>query len=215
MHIAWIVGAIAGIVKLLIGFLALKVWRDSGVDPVKYLALGFLILGIGEFGCKFIGHGLLHTPMSAALGVPFKFVGNILVFYALLQLAESAHIKEAMIVTVIFGLIYMIGAFHALSITYKLHAINFQLPHILFLTIIPWAIAGLIYKEYKKTGDRTALYFMAGLIVYGLSAAIGIPLHVILHVLNFQDALAIETLIRLVGLLIIFRGLFVAEQAAT
>ncbi len=215
MHIAWIAGAIAGVVKLLIGFLALKVWRDSGVDPVKYLALGFLILGIGELGCKFIGHGLLGTPMSAAIGVPFKFVGDILVFYALLRLAESVHIKEALIVTVIFGLIYMIGAFYALSITYRIEPLDFQIPHLLFLTLIPWAIAGLIYKEYKKTGDKTALYFMAGLVIYGLSAAIGIPLHVVLHVLNFQNALAVETIIRLIGLLVIFRGLFVAEEATS
>ncbi|UXD22864.1 hypothetical protein IPA_09055 [Ignicoccus pacificus DSM 13166] len=208
MHPVALLGFLVGIIELIIGYIAIKRYREVGIDGLKLFALGVILLGIGQFLCKFIGHGILSLPESYAVGVPFKFIGLVLVIYSLLDIVGTKYVTSVTVLGIILGIVFMITSFYSLSVLGKPTFILFGIPHLLFLTLFPWIGAYAIYEMYKDSKDIGALTFSLGLFIYGLATIINVVLTTAVGLAMFYS-MSIALSVRLIGLIVMLTGFFI------
>jgi len=209
-----ITGLFTGIIEFLVAYIAYKFYNRTGnaFEWLKIFAIAVAILGTSHILCKFIGHGLLNLPRSYAIGVPFKFVGLTLMIYALLKGVEYRKTKEATIITAIVGLYFLLSSYYTLTILKASKTIFFMTSHWLFLLVIPWYVAYLLWKVYKTSDDETALIFSIGMITYGLASLINTLL--LMNGASLQVSMSIAMIPRLIAEIIIMAGFLLAERAS-
>lgn len=207
-------GLLVGITEIIVAIIAFIRAKSLGQDWLNLFGLGVLFLATAQIGCKAIARYFLHVPFSIPVGVPFKAVGLSLVLYSLLKAIEHPRTKVLTYLIVVTALYFLIGSFIGFGI---LHAggilfftpfhvgdvLTYHLPHLLFLVIDPLVIAYYMYELYKEVGDRMALFFSVGLVIYAIASLIVLIAVQFTHVAN---ALLYTLVLRALAMLVILLG---------
>lgn len=207
-------GLLVGITELIVAVIAFIRAKSLGQDWLKLFGLGVVFLAIAQIGCKAIARYILHVPFSIPVGVPFKTIGLILVLYSLLRAIEHPKTKVLTYFIVATGLYFLIGSFVGFSIFHAggilfftpFHlpdVLTYHLPHLLFLAIDPLVVAYYMYELYREVGDRMALFFSVGLVVYAIASLIVLTAVQFTHIAN---ALLYTLVLRALAMLIILLG---------
>ena len=207
-------GLLVGITEIIVAIIAFIRAKSLGQDWLKLFGLGVLFLAIAQIGCKAIARYILHIPFSIPVGVPFKTIGLTLVLYSLLRAIEHPKTKILTYFIVATAVYFLVGSFIGFSM---LHAggilfftpfhigdvLTYHLPHLLFLVIDPLVIAYYMYELYREVGDRMALFFSVGLVIYAIASLIVLVAVQFTHVAN---ALLYTLVLRALAMLVILLG---------
>ncbi len=207
-------GLLVGITEIIVAIIAFIRAKSLGQDWLKLFGLGVLFLAIAQIGCKAIARYILHIPFSIPVGVPFKTIGLTLVLYSLLRAIEHPKTKILTYFIVATAVYFLVGSFIGFGI---LHAggilfftpfhigdvLAYHLPHLLFLVIDPLVIAYYMYELYREVGDRMALFFSVGLVIYAIASLIVLVAVQFTHVAN---ALLYTLVLRALAMLVILLG---------
>ncbi len=202
-----IVGLVTFLIELVISVLAWRTAGKTGLDWLKLFSAGVLILGLAHFLCKFVGHGIVGLPESYAIGVPFKAIGLTIVIYSIALAVAKEKAKKLLGIAAIIGAYFWITSWYSLAILHNEKSFFFVSGHILFLLLLPWYMAFIMYRVYRDSTDPSALAFSLGFLVYGLATLINITL-VSLGSALFT-AMSIALMVRALGLAIMLAGFLV------
>jgi len=202
-----LVGLGVAIIEFIIAAVSYSFYRKAGegFEWMKYFVAAVALLGVGHLVCKFVGHGLLGLPMSYALGVPFKFLGIVLLVYSLLTGVNYKRAKEVTALAVALGIYFVASAYYTLTLLRVRDSIYFSTSHLLFLLLFPWYVGFVLYEVYKESGDANTLAFSVGMFVYGLAAVVNAALLAVGVPMN--TSMSVKLVVRMIALLIILGGL--------
>ena len=160
-------GASIGIIELILAYIAYRASKGQPLlGALKYFAYGMVMLAISHIFCKAIMKAMLG--LYYPWGVPLKAIGLTLVIYSIIALINEKMAKAVGALAATLAAIFLVGATYSL-LTTKGHDWIFPTVHTLFLMLLPWYIAYLSYKVYKRSGDKSGLYVAAAFGIYGLA----------------------------------------------
>ncbi|UXD22264.1 hypothetical protein IPA_03050 [Ignicoccus pacificus DSM 13166] len=206
-----IAGGITGAIEVAAGIVAILNARDKLYSWLKLFGIGALLLGVGQIVCKLIGHGILGTPITFAIGIPFKTLGLSILIYSILKAIDFPYMKLAVALIAFSAIYFMIGSIYSLGVTARYHnAVLFGIPHLLFLTVLPWLTASALFYIYKTMKDRGALTFGIGLLLYGLATIV--IMYLIFKGASMFEAMTLGLGLRGLGVAVMLLGFFIAEM---
>jgi xanthine/uracil permease len=206
-----ILGLATGTVEIALSLLAYRYYKVLKEDWLKLFSIGVLILAISHIICKFWGHGIMGYPKSYALGVPFKTIGLLIVIYSVLK---GVRFRKADLVTLIvtpIALFFWFGTWYALIILDTPKTLFFTLGHLLYLLGTTWFVALLLLREYKVSGDPSALAFSLGFFVYGLATFINMITVAMGVTMSMTAMSSIALITRATGVAIMLLGFLLVE----
>ncbi len=204
-----IIGLIIGLIEIAIAVVSIKGAKDRMSKWLKTFGVGVLMLGIAQITCKFVGHGLLGLGLEYSIGVPLKAIGLSLVIYSILKAIDFEYINVMKVVVAALAGYFLLGSGYSLHVLQKYqNVVLFSVPHLAFLTVLPWMVSALLFYIYKEMRDPGALAFGVGLFLYGLATLI------IIYLLEqgypMFEAMTFGLGFRALGLAIMLAGFFVA-----
>ncbi len=175
---------------------ALTAYMIAKRDETLYGWLKLFAVGVVLHGVSLLTEQLLVTKYIIGAVTPtIRATGLVLIFYSLLKGVGSVD-KRLIAIIIASALYFIIGVTYVL-LTHPpegpIHLVCFDIPHVLLVIIMPLLVAGTLYKVYAESGDKSALIFSVGMIIYALAMILGLlAIHLgmsMLTMLIIKDAL--------------------------